>query len=81
MSTMMTRPAASRRNSAFARAAVFTEFRGRDARAIDQGNFVDRAPDQTPHRRAVTDVGDAFALDQLAAALLLDGDDADHLAA
>ena len=45
MPTTQTRPASSRLNS-FARAAVFAEFRPRDAHALDQANFVDRLPDQ-----------------------------------
>jgi hypothetical protein len=32
----------------FARAAVFAEFRPRDARAIDYCNFVDRRPKEPP---------------------------------
>ena len=32
------------RRARFARAAVYMEFRSRDARAISQGNFRDRAP-------------------------------------
>ena len=34
----------NRRHDDFARDAVFAEFRGRDARAIDQGDFEDRRP-------------------------------------
>lgn len=45
-------PASSQRNSRsraqFARAAVFAEFGHRNGRAIDQGNFRDRAPHQRP---------------------------------
>ena len=63
-----TRPAASRRNSDFARDAVFTEFSGRDAKAVDQGAFVDRVPDQAPRRRRQA------VLERLAHALLVDGD-------
>ncbi len=39
-----------RRNrcAGFARAAVFAEFRARDARALDQADFVDRAPGELP---------------------------------
>ena len=47
-------PASSQRNSkqstAFARAAVIEEFRPCDARALDQGDFQDRAPHQQPRR-------------------------------
>ena len=32
----------------FARAAVYAEFRLRDAKALDQGNFVDRPPNEAP---------------------------------
>ncbi len=41
-------PSVSNRRAASARDAVFAEFRPGDARAIDQGDFVDRAPDQAP---------------------------------
>ena len=34
----------------FARAAVFAEFRPRDARAIDYCKFVDRRPNEPPGR-------------------------------
>ena len=62
-------PAASRRSSTFARDAVFTEFRPREARALDQGAFTDHSPQQIrrlhieaiPRRQAV--------LERLAAAL------------
>ena len=43
MTITSVRPASSRSN-AFACSAVYLEFRGRDAKAIDQGTFVDRAP-------------------------------------
>ncbi len=43
-----TRSASSRHNSTFARDAVYLEFRHRDARAIDQADFVDRGPGQAP---------------------------------
>jgi hypothetical protein len=33
---------------AFARAAVYTAFRPRDAKALDQSNFVDRPPNEAP---------------------------------
>ena len=39
-----------RKSTSFARAAVSVEFRGRDARALDQADFVDRRPDQAPRR-------------------------------
>ncbi len=35
----------NRRLANFARQAVFTEFGARFAKALDQGNFVDRVPD------------------------------------
>jgi hypothetical protein len=38
----------------FARAAVFAEFRPRDARAIDYCNFVDRCPNEPPGRLSGT---------------------------
>ena len=34
--------------SPFARAAVYAEFRLRDAKALDQGNFFDRPPNEAP---------------------------------
>ncbi len=37
-----------RHRARFARRMVFEEFRYRDARAIDYGDFIDRAPDQAP---------------------------------
>ena len=39
---------ASKRRAAFARQAVRLEFRTRDARALDQGYFVDRKPNVRP---------------------------------
>ncbi len=56
MNTTSTGSAASRQNSTFARAAVYSEFRARDARAIDQADFVDRTPDQAPRPHVVDDV-------------------------
>ncbi len=59
-STMSKRPASSRHShlppfdkapAAFARSAVYEEFRSRDARAIDQDGFEDRRP--TPGPRAL----------------------------
>ena len=38
--------------AAFARAAVFQEFRRRDAVALDWDGFVDRRPDAAPQRFA-----------------------------
>ena len=38
----------SKRRTAFARDAVFAEFRPRDARALDRDDFVDRRPEQAP---------------------------------
>ena len=38
----------STRRTAFALAAVFEEFRPRDAAAIDHGGFVDRPPNEEP---------------------------------
>lgn len=32
----------------YARQLVFSEFRNRDARGLDQGNFVDRRPNEPP---------------------------------
>ena len=54
MHTTQTRPAASSRKSAFARAAVFAEFQPRDARHLDQAG--DRQPDQLPHRHIETNL-------------------------
>ena len=56
MHTTQTRPAASSRNSAFARAAVFAEFQPPDARHLDQAGFIDRQPDQLPHRHIETNL-------------------------
>ncbi len=39
---------ASKRRAAFARSAVYEEFQPHHARAIDQADFLDRAPDQAP---------------------------------
>ncbi len=36
------------RHDNFARAAVFAEFRARDAKAILDVNFIDRRPDEMP---------------------------------
>ncbi len=36
------------RHDNFARAAVFAEFRARDAKAILDVDFIDRAPDELP---------------------------------
>ena len=53
-----TRPAAYtsclQHRAAFARQAVHLEFRPRDARALDQGNFVDRQPDERPRLSPAT---------------------------
>ena len=50
--TQATRPAprtsSAKHRDSFARAAVFEEFRTRNARAIDYSGFVDRRPDQGP---------------------------------
>ena len=35
-------------HNTFARAAVFEEFRGRDARALDYGDFTDRESNEIP---------------------------------
>ena len=43
-----TTPSTSGHRDTFARDAVFEEFRARDARTLDQIDFVDRAPDETP---------------------------------
>ena len=70
MTTTPTRPAASRHNSDFARAAVYLEFRGRDARHLDQTGFVDRRPDQVPCTCAPpTTTSGAAILERLAVAL------------
>ena len=55
MRTTPTRPAASQRNPDYARDAVFAAFRPRHARALDEGAFVDRLPDQLARRHI--DVG------------------------
>ena len=51
-SARATRPAAytscPQHRTDLARAAVYTEFGARDARALDQGDFQDRQPDQPP---------------------------------
>ena len=76
MRTTFLRPAASWRNPNFARDAVFAAFRPRQARALDQADFQDRAPDQLPQRHTEAIASGELALDQLAAALRLTGDDA-----
>ncbi len=68
MTTTPTRPAASRRNF-FARSAVYLEFQGRDAKAIDQSAFVDRDPAPPPRRYAEAGVGGAHVIDQFSVAL------------
>ena len=54
MTITATRSTSSQRNSkqrdAFGRAAVLAEFRPRDARALDKGDFQDRPPHQQPAR-------------------------------
>ena len=65
-----------KRRAAFAKAAVYSEFRGRDALALNQDAFVDRVPDKAPRLHIETDTGREVALDHLAAALQLDDDDA-----
>ncbi len=53
-----------KRRPALGRDAVFADFRGRDARAIDQGDFVGRRPNDRPRHigevaaGVVQDVGD-----------------------
>ena len=74
MATTSTRPVASRRTS-FARDAVRLEFRGRDARHLDQAGFIDRAPDQHPRRHTEANANGEIALDQLAAGLRQVGSD------
>ena len=69
MHTTPTRPAASRRSSAFARAAVYLEFRGRDARALHQGIFTDRSPQQIRCWRSEAIARRQAVLERLAAAL------------
>ena len=51
------RPVSSRCNS-FARNAVYLEFRGHDAKAIDQSDFVDRAPSFAEAPQSLPDKGD-----------------------
>ena len=80
MPTTSLRPASSRRNS-FARDAVFAAFGPRQARALDQADFQDHAPDQLPRRLTEADASGEVALDQLAAALRLNGDAAEPSAA
>ena len=80
MATTSTRPAASRRNPNYARDAVFAAFGPRQAHALDQGAFVDRAPDQISHRITEANAGGEVALDQLAEALSQVGDDAESQA-
>ncbi len=83
MSTTTTRPAASRRNPNYARAAVRLEFRARDARALDQDGFTDHSPQQIRRWRSEATARRQAILERLAAALLLDadGDDAGPSAA
>ena len=52
------------RATTFARDAVHLEFRGRDAKAIEQGDFVDRVPDQVPRRHTEADAVGALASPQ-----------------
>ena len=73
--TTTTCPAASRRAD-YARDAVFAAFRPQQARAIDQGAFVDRAPDQGPRQHSEVIARRQAVLERLAHALRLDGDDA-----
>ena len=75
------RPAASRRSSAFARAAVRLEFRARDARALDQDGFTDHSPQQIRCRRSEAIARRQAVLERLAHALRLDDDDAESSAA
>ncbi len=51
------RPVSSRRTP-FARNAVFLAFRARDAKAIDQSDFVDRAPSFAEAPQSLPDKGD-----------------------
>ncbi len=74
MPTTTTRLAASRRNPNHARDAVFAAFRPQQARALDQADFIDRQPDQLPHRRIEPDASGDLALDQLAEVILLDAE-------
>ena len=64
-----------KRRAAFAKAAVRLEFRGRDAKAVDQDAFVDRQPDQLPRRHTEADANGEIALDQFAKALRQVGGD------
>ncbi len=54
--TQATRPvprtSSAKHRADFARAAVFEEFRTRNARAIDYGGFRDRQPNEAPRRTA-----------------------------
>ncbi len=65
----------SSRPSNFARDAVFAAFGPRRARALDEGAFVDRLPNQAPRLHAKFDTGGEAALDQLAKALRQFGGD------
>ena len=62
------------------RDAVFAAFRPQQARALDQADFQDHAPDQLPRRLTEADASGEVPLDQLAAALRLDADDAESQA-
>ncbi len=75
MPTTTTRPASSRPQSDFARSAVFTEFSGRDARALDQADFVDRDPEQLSRLHTEADASGEIAVDRIAHALRQVGDD------
>ena len=69
MPTTMTRPASSRHSSTYARSAVYLAFRGRDARALDQADFVDRAPNQVSRRHTDAIPRWQSVLERLAVAL------------
>ena len=72
-----------KRRAAFAKAAVYAEFSGRNARALDQGGFTDHSPQQIRRWRSEAVARRQAILERLAAALLLDddGDDAEPSAA
>ena len=48
MMTFYSKPYRKASRAAFASAAVFVEFRSRDARALNYNGFIDRRPDQKP---------------------------------
>ena len=79
--TAISRPATAlnfqdlKRRAAFAKSAVYLEFRVRDARAVDQDGFTDHSPQQIRRWRSEAIARRQAVLERLAAALQLDGDD------